>query len=252
MTTEASERETTIEEDMNVALNESEEETTEEEETEESQDETTEEESSEEDSEDEELNARVSKLAQALKDKELKPVYLENRNLKKQLKDLELKIQHVQEDKELSTLEKLEREEHGETREVKTLQDARQEVIKMGRDNLAEKTRLEALAEELNTEKRESSALVMALEVLLPDNSEDFISEVHAFAERFKEAETPREQELLKQLAKNERASNGDKPLRKGTKRSTQTKVPNTPLSSLKADDAVLAGIAESEKKQRK
>jgi site-specific DNA-cytosine methylase len=251
MTTEAGERETTIEEEMNTALNESEEEAPKEG-TEEGQDETTEKESSEEDSEDEELNARVSKLAQALKDKELKPVYQENRNLKKQLKDLELKIQHVQEDKELSTLEKLEREEHGETREVKTLQDARQEVIKMGRDNLAERTRLESLAEELNTEKRESSALVMALEVLLPDNSEDFIAEVNAFAERFKEAETPREQELLKQLAKNERASNGDKPLRKGTKRSTQTKVPNTPSSSLKGDAVLLEGIMESEKKQRK
>lgn len=82
----------------------------------------------------EEFKNAVTRRAQSLKDKELKPVYDENQQLKKHVVELEMKAAHESEDNAWTRMEKAEQEELGDTPEVLDIQTTRRQAISMMRE----------------------------------------------------------------------------------------------------------------------
>ncbi len=138
----------------------------------------------------------AKRLAQGMKDKELKPVYDEMQKHKRDKELLELRLSDKAEDTKLSKLEKAELEEHGDIVEVRDTQEVRREAIKLGRANRDKSKELEATASQLQEIQKLQDAFVLTDKFFLPED-EEYLSKREAFAKKLASAETQKERELI-------------------------------------------------------
>ncbi len=123
-----------------------------------------------------------------------------NDELRQQLKSLQSKLEDKQEDSKLSKLEKAELEESGDTPEVRDTQEVRREIVKLGRVNRDKAKELEGTASKLQEVERQQDAFAKALKFFLPEDNEEFLSNVDTFAKKLASAETQKERDLIIEL----------------------------------------------------
>lgn len=117
-----------------------------------------------------EFTAEVDRLAKSKNDKQLAPLFEENKTLKAKVAELETSATHRSEDSALDRLEAAEKDQHTDTPEVLDIQTTRRQVITMGRDNEIEKTRLDTLALQLVDVEKDHQAWQKVMPLLLPDD----------------------------------------------------------------------------------
>ena len=142
------------------------------------------------------VNEKAKPLAQGMKDKELKPVYDELRQIKADNVALKLQVEGRDDDSHLSRLEQAETKEWGSTAEVREIQDVRRDVVKQGREQKSKEQELKDTASKLDLIGRQQDAFEKALKLFLPENVE-FISEIEDFASELSKAESQNEMDLL-------------------------------------------------------
>ncbi len=183
---------------------------------------------------DEELNAHVkevaSKLAQAQKDRELKPVYEERESLKQKIADLEDKLADKKADRHLAALEGAESETwEEEVPVVKSFQEARRETIKMLRDaNLKEKANAKKEQEltEFASKLNKVSKKIIARDELLEAGMS--LVDVKKYAEEASEATDEKEFRALLRAIKAEHNLQTKEPPKEEPKK--QTHKPDVPI----------------------
>lgn len=148
------------------------------------------------------VEKEANKRAQAKKDKELDPLYVERDRFKQEIESYK---------EVLGTLTRAEIEAWGDEPQVRSFQESRREL----RERLDAVTRREEEAKagdlERVTADKELNAWRLALETLSPDGDK-LSSELKAFTKELLEADTEREMELMAKIKKRERAKPKDEP----------------------------------------
>ena len=200
------------------------------------------------------ITEKATPIAQGMKDRELKSVYDELQQYKKEKETLQLQLTDKQENTKLSKLEQAELAEYGETNEVKDFQEARRETIIIGRANRDKAKEIEDRASRLNEAERQNSAQLKALKLFLPED-EEFLSKIDTFAKKLAEADTVKEMDLLIRLE--ELALKGtvqpkeEKVKTKRTRPDSNLSTITSPgASTLKGEAAIKEGLRRERSKQ--
>ena len=190
------------------------------------------------------IREKAAPLAQGMKDKELKPTYDKIQSLEATIQDLNYKLEDKSVGDGLSKLEAAELAEHGNTQEVRDVQEERRIVIQQTYANKREGDRLKSLKAEVDKKEHDMIAFEKAYGFFLDD--EELQSKVKALSEKLKGA-TPTEMDLHLALERATRVTAEVKPKRPKPDSSISSAPGGN--SHLTGEAALLEGLAREKKK---
>ncbi len=195
------------------------------------------------------IKDKVKKVAQGMKDKELKSVYTQIETLKTENAKLKDSYSDKQEDSALTRLEKAETEEYGETAEVKDFQEARREFTGRIRDLRKREREFSEREEKTTTNARQQNAFTKALKLILVKEDADKLFEiVEPLAKKLAEAKTDEEADLLYQVEELKMQMKAEPEKRTKPDSSLPTATGGANLANLHDIAAVRYGLAHSKK----
>lgn len=146
----------------------------------------------------EQLQKRIGAEANRIANKSTAALQSQNVEFQKTIAQLNREASYREEDSKLSQLEKAQKNEWSEapTHQVGTFQEAVRETRQREREIQRRETDTEAKESELLAIGRRQDAFEKALRLFLPEN-EEFISDIEAFVEKLKAADTQKEMDLI-------------------------------------------------------
>ncbi len=198
------------------------------------------------------LTKEASRIAQGMKDKELKPVYDQLQQLKKDNKTLQNKVADKQELDTLTRLQGKQKEDWGDTPEVGEFQEEVTKTIKLRQQLRDRENELNERLAITEAADHKVTALQKAIAFFLPEDK-GFISQIEELTEELSKATSDREIDLILQLREarvKASAESPEKPKRTKPDSSIHSAPGGIDVSKLSPDAKIQLGLDKLRKKQ--
>jgi len=202
---------------------------------------------------DKHVDEQVKSLATSIANKSTATYQQQLEEIKKENRTLKTQVEDKQEDDALDRLDKAQKEEWGETKEVGEFQQAVRDLIKERRGFRQQIEEWQGKHEQATESARHVNAFTKALQLLLPEDQEEFIPALNELVTKLAGAETDRELDLIYALEEAKlkaRAEAEPKPKRVRPDSNLPTAPGGVDLSKLVGEAAVAEGLKRLAKKQ--
>lgn len=202
------------------------------------------------------IKDKVDRAAQGRTDKQLKSVYDQLNQLKRDKEEAELKVSDKTEDSKLSKLEKAELDELGDTPEVRSIQDARREVVEKGRDMRRRERDLAEREQKVTTNADQQNVFTDVLKFLLvKEDADTLFAAAQPLIDKLVKAKTPEERKLILEVEELKRQRGPEQPKEKEKRTKPDSSLPTASggvdISRLSPDEKISLGLKEKRKTQK-